>query len=60
MVFDTVVRRCIKQGLIKGEGFAIDTSIIRADASRQNYKKHRLIGRQKKYKTVQLKSIWSR
>ncbi len=39
MVFDTVVRRCIKQGLIKGEGFAIDASIIRADASRQNYKK---------------------
>ncbi|MEN0036776.1 MAG: IS1182 family transposase [Cellvibrio sp.] len=38
MVFDTVVRRCMKQGLIKGEGFAIDASVIRADASRQNYK----------------------
>lgn len=38
MVFNTVVRRCMKQGLVKGEGFAIDASVIRADASRQNYK----------------------
>ncbi|RYE52890.1 MAG: transposase [Sphingobacteriales bacterium] len=37
-VFNTVVRRCMKQGLVKGEGFAIDASVIRADASRQNYK----------------------
>lgn len=38
MVFNTVVRRCMKHGLVKGEGFAIDASVIRADASRQNYK----------------------
>jgi len=38
MVFNTVVRRCMTQGLVKGEGFAIDASVIRADASRQNYK----------------------
>lgn len=35
MVFDTVVRRCIEEELVKGEGFAIDASFIRADVSRQ-------------------------
>jgi IS5 family transposase len=36
-VFDTVVTRCIEEGLVKGEGFAIDASFIRADVSRQTY-----------------------
>lgn len=35
MVFDTVVKRCIEERLVKGEGFAIDASFIRADVSRQ-------------------------
>jgi len=35
MVFDTVVKRCIEEELVKGEGFAIDASFIRADVSRQ-------------------------
>jgi IS5 family transposase len=35
MVFDTVVKRCIEEGMVKGEGFAIDASFIRADVSRQ-------------------------
>lgn len=35
MVFDTVVKRCIEEGLVKGEGFAIDASFIRADVARQ-------------------------
>ncbi len=34
-VFDTVVKRCIEEDLVKGEGFAIDASLIRADVSRQ-------------------------
>lgn len=33
-VFQTVVERCILQGLVGGEGFAIDASVVRADASR--------------------------
>ncbi len=37
LVFDTVVTRCIEEGLVKGEGFAIDASFIRADVSRQTY-----------------------
>ena len=34
-LFDEVVRRCMSAGLVKGEGFAVDASIIAADASRQ-------------------------
>jgi transposase len=34
-VFDTVVQRCIEEGLAKGEGFAIDASLIKADVNRQ-------------------------
>ncbi len=33
-VFEAVVRACMDAGLIKGEGFAIDASVIEADASR--------------------------
>mgnify|MGYP002335877336 CR=1 FL=1 len=33
-LFETVLRRCMKEGLVGGEGFAIDASVIRADASR--------------------------
>ena len=34
-VFETVLRRCIREGLVGGEAFAIDASLIRADANRQ-------------------------
>ena len=34
-LFETVVRRCLEEGLIGGEGFAVDGSLIKADASRQ-------------------------
>lgn len=33
-VFETVLRRCMTEGLVQGEGFAIDASIIKADANR--------------------------
>ncbi len=35
-VFDEVVRRCMAEGLVKGEGFAVDASLIAADASHQH------------------------
>ena len=35
-VFESVLRRCIDQGLVGGESFAVDASLIRADANRQN------------------------
>ena len=35
-VFETVLQRCIDEGLVGGEGFAVDASVIKADASRQN------------------------
>jgi len=34
-LFETILRRCIDQGLVGGEGFAVDASLIKADASRQ-------------------------
>jgi transposase len=34
-VFEQVVERCIGEGLVGGEGFAIDASVVKADASRQ-------------------------
>ncbi len=34
-LFNQVLRRCMDAGLVKGEGFAVDASIIKADASRQ-------------------------
>jgi len=35
-VFEQVLEHCINEGLVGGEGFAIDASIVRADASKQN------------------------
>ena len=33
-VFESVLRRCMAEGLVGGEGFAIDASVVRADANR--------------------------
>ena len=32
-LFEQVVLRCMREGLVKGEGFAVDASLIRANAS---------------------------
>jgi len=34
-LFEAVLRRCIDQGLVGGENFAVDASLIKADANRQ-------------------------
>lgn len=34
-LFDEVVRCCMTAGLVKGEGFAVDASVVAADANRQ-------------------------
>ena len=34
-VFETTVERCLTEGLVGGEGFAVDASMIKADANRQ-------------------------
>ena len=34
-VFETVVSRCIDEGLVGGEGFAVDATLIAADANKQ-------------------------
>src|SRR5271155_4125085 len=33
-VFETVLKRCMSEGLVGGEGFAIDASVVKADATR--------------------------
>lgn len=33
-LFETVLRRCMSEGLVGGEGFAVDASIVKADANR--------------------------
>ena len=35
-LFEEVVRRCMAAGLVKGEGFAVDASLIEANASHQH------------------------
>ena len=35
-MFDEVVRRCMAAGLVKGEGFAVDASLVAANASHQH------------------------
>jgi transposase len=37
-LFEAVVRTCMDAGLVKGEGFAVDASVIEADASRYHGK----------------------
>ena len=37
-LFDSVLRRCMAEGLVRGEGFATDASIIKADVQRQHSK----------------------
>src|SRR5580698_8765002 len=34
-LFETVLRRCINEGLVGGQGFAVDASLIKAEANRQ-------------------------
>jgi transposase len=34
-LFENTVQRCIDEGLVGGEGFAVDASLIRADANKQ-------------------------
>jgi transposase len=34
-VFEQVLDRCLREGLVGAEGFAIDASVVKADASRQ-------------------------
>ena len=34
-LFEAVVKRCLDEGLVGGEGFAVDASLIQADANKQ-------------------------
>src|SRR3990170_3224123 len=36
-LFEATVRRCLEEGLVGADGFAVDASLIRAEANRQNF-----------------------
>jgi hypothetical protein len=36
-VFEQVLQRCMDEGLIGGEGFTVDASVVKADASKQRH-----------------------
>jgi hypothetical protein len=36
-LFEATVQRCIVEGLVGGDGFAVDASLIRAEANRQRF-----------------------
>src|SRR5213596_3502505 len=40
-VFEQVLERCVREGVVGGEGFAIDASLVKADANRQHAVDHR-------------------
>ena len=37
-LFESVLQRCMAEGLVGGEGFAVDASVVKADASRQRHR----------------------
>ena len=37
-VFEHVLKRCMAGGLVGGEGFAVDASVVKADANRQRHR----------------------
>src|SRR5246127_4781328 len=58
-VFETVVSRCIKEGLVGGEGFAVDATLIAADANKQPAQKP-WIGQRSPQRAVRCKNISTR
>jgi len=37
-LFEVVLQRCLVEGLVGGEGFTVDASVVKADASRQRHR----------------------
>ena len=37
-LFETTVKRCMSEGLVEGDGFAVDASFIGAEANRQQFR----------------------
>jgi len=55
-LFEAILRRCIGEGLVGGESFAVDASLIKADANRRTALRARR-GCPHKPQAVQSKSI---
>ena len=61
-VFETVVSRCIKEGLVGGEGFAVDATLIAADANKQRSVpgSEAMVGQRSPQRAVRCKTISTR
>jgi transposase len=53
-VFEAVLQRCMAEGLVGGEGFAIDASVVKADASRAR----RVSGEEFPYGNLDPELVW--
>jgi hypothetical protein len=51
-IFERVVTACMASGLVKGEGFAVDASVMEADASRYH-------GKAPRFKTAFTKGVFN-
>ena len=61
LVFEQVLRRCMTEGLVGGEGFAIDASVVKADANRRAaYPAKRPTGRTGNRSAARCANIWRR
>jgi IS5 family transposase len=43
-LFEWVLQRCMSEGLVGDEGFAVDASLVKADASRQHHRDDNVAG----------------
>jgi len=61
-VFEATVRWCMEEGLVGGEGFAVDASLIRADVDRQRRSTTRSCGtrRHRVSRRSRRCSVWRR
>ena len=58
-IFEAVVRACMEAGLVKGEGFAVDASVMEADASRYHGgSRRKRIGRHRSARPAPSPSSW--
>ena len=58
-VFESVVRRCMEAGLVGGEGFAVDASVIEPAAS-PGSRGRTSIGRKNSWRGARSRNMWMR
>ena len=59
-LFEATVQHCVEEGLVGGEGFAVDASLIKADANKQRSAPSRLTGRRLRKRAARFGGISTR